>query len=186
MASDSSTLSIKVAVVVLIAVMIFAVAAGLIVPFNVEQTVTVQALSGEIDILIPNDPPTPLLPNTQAALAPGHSVRLQPSSEASLTFTINKGRALLTGPATLTLVESHRRATSLGHALDNLSRSYTLTLQQTQGTVSYNFANTTPPFEDIQLTIQLPDANYSPTTPCWTITVDTAGHSTAESVTCPN
>ncbi len=187
MASDSNTNSIKLAVAALVVFTLLAIAAGLITPYNVEQSANVQAISGDVAILIANEAPSPLSADSQTILKPGQTVQLQPGSEASVTFTINNGRAHLSGPTTVRLVDSYRQATTLGHAFDNLSRDYTLTLEQTKGTVSYFFANTSPTLDEIQITIQLPDGNFVPTSaaPCWTIDVDTEGHSTTTSIPCP-
>jgi hypothetical protein len=183
----ANTNPIKFAVTALIIFILLAIVAGFVIPFNVELSATVQAFSGDVTVLIGNEAPDPLSPDRQTTIEPGQTIRLQPDSEAIVTFTIDKGRAHLTGPATLSLVESYRRATSLGHLLDSFSREYVLTIEQTQGTVRYNFANTSPELDEIQLTIQLPDSNYrpAPSDPCWTIIVSTAGQSTVNTTPCP-
>ncbi|MBN1562640.1 MAG: hypothetical protein JXA10_02295 [Anaerolineae bacterium] len=188
MASEPTTNPIKFAIAALLVCTLLAVAAGMIIPFDVDQPLTIQMLAGDAAILIDDKTPDPLLTGAQTELDPGQTIQLQPGSEASITFTINKGRAQLTGPTTLTLIESYRRATSLGHAFGSFSRDYVLTLAQTQGTVRYIFANTSPALDEMQVTIQLPDGNYIPfaTHPCWTITVDTNGHSTANTIQCPS
>lgn len=182
---DATAQTIKFASVAVLGVAVLALAAGAFIPFNVQQPATVQAFAGNVEIVRPDSSPTPLQTDTTLTLEIGHSVRTQPDSEAYIIFELTQGRARLNGSTLLTLVDSHRRATGLGHALDRGDQAHTLTLKQTQGRVTYIFAHTTPHFSDMQLVIQLPDGNYVPDGPCWTITIDAGGQSTVESLTCP-
>jgi hypothetical protein len=82
------------------------------------------------------------------------------------------------------IVDSYRRATLPGHAAESLEREYVLTLEQTGGTVDYNFAHTDPPLHEIDFTLQLPDQNYVPTTPCWIATISAEGTTTIQTIDC--
>ena len=185
---DRYSRSIILGSVLVLGVALLALAAALVVPFNVAQPATVRGFNGEAELIRASGVPKPVRNDRDARinLSPGQGVRLQPDSTATLTFELDQGFAVIRGPAELKLVESYRRATALGHLLDSsrFSRSYVLTVQQTQGGARYNFAHTMPRFEDVTVTVQLPSGNYIPTTPCWEIVIGTDGATTARSVEC--
>jgi hypothetical protein len=169
----------------LMAVLGFAVAAlvaSLFIPFDVDASATIQSITGEIELHSPGQ--TSARANEQGTLNIGQSLRVPPGGEARIVFDLNQGRAVLTGPANLTLVESYRRATALGHALDRFKREYVLTLEQTQGSVQYIFANAEPSFEETKIIIRLPDRNYTPTTPCWRIDISPDGETAIDPFDC--
>lgn len=185
---DRYSRSIILASLLVLGVALLALAAALVVPFNVAQPGTIRSLSGKAELIRRSGVPNPIGSDRDAriSLSPGQGLRLNPDSTATLTFELNQGYAVVTGPAALKLVESYRRATALGHLLDSsrFSRSYVLTIQQSQGSARYNFAHTVPPFEDVAITVQLPGRDYIPTTPCWEIVIDADGAATARSVEC--
>jgi hypothetical protein len=185
---DRYSRSIILASVLVLGLVLLALATALVVPFNVTQPGTIRSLTGEAELIRRSGVPSPVGSDRDArvVLSPGQGLRLNPDSTATLTFELDQGFAVVTGPAELKLVESYRRATALGHLLDSsrFSRSYVLTIQQMQGSVRYSFTGTTPRFEDVAITIQLPSSNYVPTTPCWEIAIGTDGTTTAGSVEC--
>jgi hypothetical protein len=183
---DRYSRSITVALVLVLGFALLALAAAVVVPFDVGQPATIRSLTGEVQLVRPGESPIPLGTDQDApsVLAIGQGVRLQPDSTITLTFDLTQGYVVITGPAELKLVESFRRATALGHVLGShrFKRKYVLTIAQTQGSARYNFANTDPRFGDVEIAIQLPISTYVPTTPCWTIDVATDGTAT----TAPN
>jgi hypothetical protein len=185
---DRYSRSIIIALVLVLGVVILALAAALVVPFDVTQPATVRSFTGQAELVRAGEAPRPaeLDRDAHLVLTVGQGLRLQPDSTATLTFELDKGYAVISGPAELKLVESYRRATALGHVLDSrrFSREYVLTIQQTQGSVRYSFANATPRFEDAAITIQLPSSNYIPTTPCWRIDISADGSTTAAPIDC--
>jgi hypothetical protein len=181
---DSNSRPIVLSLVAVLGFTILAVVASLLIPFRVNETAVIQQVTGEAELHIPGQIPARLDTDNGTTLGIGQSLNVLPGGEATIVFKLNQGRAVLSGPAGLTLVESYRRATALGHALGQSKREYVLTLEQTQGSVRYIFANTDPSFEEIDLTIRLPDGDYSPTTPCWRIDVTAGGETTAEPVEC--
>jgi hypothetical protein len=154
-----------------------AVIASLLIPFNVELPGTIQDITAGVELGQPGEKLSPTLDaaQDQYTLQVGQRLRVPPGSMAAVRF-FNQGHAVLSGPLTLTLVESHRRATALGHLADRFNRSYVLTIEQTGGTARYNFANTTPQFEEVDITVRLPGSNYKPAAPCWIITIDVEGN----------
>ncbi len=183
--NDKTTVrSIRVASFAVLSLAVLALLGGLLVPFNLEESASGQALTGGVEILRPAEPPLTVQSDSAFELAVGQSLRTPADGEAYLIFELNQGRAILEGETQLTLVESFSRATSLGHARST-NQSYTLTLKQTRGRVRYLFASTTPPITEIDFVIQLPDGNYTPDAPCWVITIDLTGSSTIDPLTCP-
>jgi hypothetical protein len=175
-------------ILALLAVLVFtalALVASVVIPFDVEQPATVQSVSGEVELRAPDEIAVRLNPASKTTLEVGQNLDALPNSEARITFDLNQGRAILTGPATLALIESYRRATALGHTSDQFEREYVLTLEQTQGSVRYIFANTDPPFEDTHIIVRLPDGSYTPSAPCWRIDIPVgAGESIIETFDC--
>ncbi|HVO71433.1 MAG TPA: hypothetical protein VMT24_15390, partial [Aggregatilineaceae bacterium] len=186
---DRYSRSITVALVLVLALAILALAAALVAPFDVGQPATVRSVTGAVDLVRPGESPVPLGADQDApgALTTGQGLRLQPDSTVTLTFEVNQGYVVITGPAELKLVQSYRRATALGHVLDShrFKRKYVLTIAQTQGSARYNFADTDPRFEDVEVMIRLPTSTYVPTTPCWTIDIATDGPTIVTPNDCP-
>ncbi len=166
------------------------VALALVVPFNVNQSVTIESLQGDVSLKVRGEPQATLsaeqdwFPSIQAS----QSLYLSPDSSTNLLFTLSGGRALLTGPAEFRLVASYRRATALGHTLDSdrYSRSYVLTMDQSLGEIRYLFNHTDPPFESLAITIHLPNRDYVPSTPCWSVVVHADGSADTASIACPS
>ncbi|MBN1201365.1 MAG: hypothetical protein JXJ20_05860 [Anaerolineae bacterium] len=174
----------------LIAILILtglALIASLLVPFDVEQTGTIKNVTGVVEYYAHEQEPAVTLDANQREhlLKPGNSLSALPGSTLTVTF-FNNGRVVLVGPASLELVESYRRATVLGHALDSdrFDREYALTIEQTGGSARYFFANTDPAFEDVEITLELPNGNYTPDTPCWLVDISTAGDVLTEPFDC--
>jgi hypothetical protein len=181
---DSNSRPIVLSLIAVLGFTVLALVASLLIPFQVDETAVIQQVTGEAELHIPGQIPARLNTDDKSTLRIGHSLNVLPGGEVTIVFGLNQGRAVLSGPAGLTLVESYRRATALGHALGTSKREYVLTLEQTQGSVRYIFANADPSFEEIDLTIRLPGGDYTPTTPCWHIDVSAGGEATAESVEC--
>jgi hypothetical protein len=185
---DRNSRNIVIALVSIAVMTTAVVIAAIFVPFRVNQIVRVISASGEAELLIPGRPAQPLdmSQDDEPVLKPGQGVRVSPGGTVTLVFELNQGRAILHGPAEVTLVESYRRATMPGHASESgsLQREYRLTLEQVSGRVQYDFSHISPALTDINLVIQLPDSSFKPTTPCWTIEVSVEGTSNAQPSEC--
>ncbi len=177
---------IVVALIGVIGVGVLALAASLAVPYNVSFGALMINWRGAGTCTREGQPPTPLSENAPHPIPAGCTIRLEPDSQATLKLELNNGYITLTGPATWTLVEAHRRATSLGHMLqnDHFTREYVLVMSQAQGTAYYDFSGTSPHFEDVSITVELPQMRYVPSRPCWEITVQPDGTAQAADVTC--
>ncbi len=175
--SDVNSRSIILSLAVVLILTVAALVASLFIPFNVDEPATIQRLTGKAEILTPGQPT--ISAANQATLNINQTLNVLPGSDAQVVFDLVQGRAVLTGPANLTLVESYRRATALDHARNH--RTYTLTLEQTQGSVRYFFAGTSPATD---ITVRLPDGNYSPDSPCWRIDIPLTGETNIEPITC--
>ncbi len=166
------------------------VALALVTPFDVAQPATIATVRGDVSLSVSGQFATVLDPDQEwfPDLKPEQSLQLGPDSSVTVAFELGGGRALLSGPADLRLTASYRRATALGHALDSdrYDRRYVLTLTQTLGEVRYLFDHTDLPFEDLTITIRLPDRDYVPQTPCWIVVVNADGSARAESLACPS
>ena len=184
---DRTRSTVIVALVGVIGVGILALIASAFVPYNVDFSAVLTDIRGTGDYIRADRPPAPLPSVGSLAFPVGSTVQLEPESSATLRLEMTGGRVALTGPATLTLVHYHRHATSLGHLTQNdrFARRYVLVLRQTQGTARYDFSATVPHFEDLQITVELPDTDYTPTGPCWEISVQPDGTTQTASVDCP-
>ncbi len=174
------------ALIGIISVGLAALIASLVVPYNVTFGALLTDMHGTGHYTRLDRPPTPLSAHANLALPVGSTVQLEPKSRATLSLEMTGGRVMLTGPATLTLVDSYRRATSLGHLLESerFTRQYVITLRQTQGTAYYDFSITSPPFDTLTVTVELPQTHYIPTHPCWEITVQPDGSAQANDIPC--
>lgn len=184
---DRTRLTVIVALVGVVGVGILALIASALVPYNVNFSGVLTDIRGTGIYTRADRPPAPLPTVGSLAFPVGSTVQLEPESSATLRLEMTGGRVMLTGPATLTLVSYRRRATSLGHLTEDerFTREYALVLRQTQGTARYDFRATVPHFEDLQITVELPDADYVPTAPCWEISVQPDGATQAADVDCP-
>ncbi len=184
---DSRTILFSFVGVVGLAVAVLA--ASLVVPFDVNRSATVQQYTGDVELRSPDDPPDRFDParDETPLLKPGQTLKVMPDGMAVIRFGLNNGRATMTGPAELTLVAAYRRATTLGHVFDSgqFEREYVLTLAQSSGTVEYDFANADPPFDGASISIQLPESDYTPVTPCWRVTISSEGIARIEPLDCP-
>jgi len=183
---DRTRLTVLLALLGVIGVGVVALIISLVVPYNVAFGALLLDARGEGTYTRQGQPPAPLPTETTLALPVGSTVRLGPKSHATLTMELNGARVQLTGPATWTLVDAYRRATSLGHMLENarFAREYVLVLRQTEGTAYYDFSGSKPLFDQVQITVELPETRYTPTRPCWEITVQPDGSAQAASVRC--
>jgi hypothetical protein len=179
---DANSRAIILSLAAVLILTVAALAASLLIPFNVDEPATIQPLAGEAEIIAPGQ--TPVNVADQSRLNRNQTLNVLPGSQTQVTFDLDDSRArlVLHGPANLTLVESFHRATALGHALNH--RRYVLTLQQTQGSVDYFFANTVPSFPDTDITIELPNGSYSPDSPCWRIDIPLAGETSITPINC--
>ncbi len=182
---DPNTRPIQLALLAVLGLTLLAIAASLIIPFDVTKPAAVHVLAGSAERVIAGHTPEPLQPESAASLEIGRSLRVLPAGETRITFEINDGWAILTGPAALTLTESHRHATVLGHVSDRFERDYVLTLEQTAGRIRYNFSDADPAFADTTITVRLPDRRFTPDSPCWTIEITESRESRIESSDCP-
>ncbi|RPJ00793.1 MAG: hypothetical protein EHM39_04330 [Chloroflexi bacterium] len=181
---DPNTRPIQLALLAVLGFALLAFAASLVVPFNVTKPAAVYVQAGSAERVIAGHTPEPLLLDSVTHLEAGHSLRILPTGETRVTFEINEGWAVLIGPAALTLTESFRHATMLGHVSDRFEREYVLTLEQTAGRIRYNFSDANPSFTESTITIRLPDGRYTPDSPCWTIEISEEHESRIESSDC--
>ncbi len=183
---DRARLTIFLAMVGVIGVGAVALAASLVVPYNVSFGAQVISAQGTGTYARGDAPPAPLPEGKSLTLPVGSTIQLEPQGQATLTLHLNNGRVELTGPTTWTLVDSYRRATSLGHMLqsERFAREYVLVFAQTQGTAYYDFSATSPPFEDLSVAVELPHTRYIPTRPCWEIVFQADGSAQATDVPC--
>lgn len=182
---DRNSRSIVLSLLTVLALTLLAVIISLIVPFEVAQPSILQQITGVAELYTQGEQPA--TPSGETELNLGETISVKPGGFTTILFDLNQGRAVLTGPATLTLVESYRRATVLGHTLDEsdrFTREYGLTLEQTSGSVRYLFGDTKPAFEEVTILIRLPNGSYTPTTPCWTIDINTGGNVTTNEIDC--
>lgn len=184
---DPNSRTITLASIAVLGLAALAIFIAVLVPFDVKQSATIHNIIGTAE-MVPGQTTAGLDPDEVLPFKVGQTIRLQPDSSARVTFELNGGRATITGPARVTLANSYRHATLLAHILDSdqFERQYNLTIEQTLGTVQYNFSGTNPPAEDIVITIRLPDGNYQPTTPCWKVMVSASGEAETNPVECPN
>jgi hypothetical protein len=180
--SDTNSRAIIFSLAAVLILTVAAVAASLLVPFDVDEPATIQPLAGDVEIITPGQSPVTAV--DQARLSPNQTLNVPPGSQAQLTFDLDDSRArlVLHGPASLTLVKSYHRATALGHARNR--RRYVLTLQQTQGSVDYFFVNLAPVFADADITIELPNGSYAPDSPCWRIEIPLTGQTSVTPINC--
>ena len=183
---DRSSRGILVGLGTVVGFTVLSAIAALFVPFDVEQSVTVRDMVGTIELLSEdNDSATFEEYHGEITLKPGQTLQIEPNSSVTLLFFDNGGRAFVTGPASVTLIEAHRRATGLNHILAPEQSDYVLTLEQTAGHSRYVFENTTPSFEDTTITIRLPTSTFTPSTACWDISINADGTVSAGPITCP-
>jgi hypothetical protein len=183
---DRSSRGIIVSLGIVVGFTILSAIAALFIPFNVEQPVTIRDVSGTVKLLSEgNDPVTFEEYHGKITLRPGQTLQVEPNSSATILFFDNGGRAFVTGPASLTLIEIHRRATGLNHILDPEQSDYVLTLEQTAGHTRYIFENATPSFEDTTITIRLPASTFTPSTACWDIDISADKTVSAGPAACP-
>jgi hypothetical protein len=176
---DANSRSIIFSLAAVLILTVAALAASLVIPFNVDEPATIRSLTGEAEIITPGQPI--ISATDQAKLNINQTLNVLPGSDALIAFALDYGQArlVLYGPVQLTLVESYHRATALGHVLNR--RHYVLTLEQTQGSIHYSFAGTDPSFADADITIHLPNGDYTPDSPCWRIDIPLNGEPHIES-----
>lgn len=179
---ESGVRGIVISFVAVICLGVVALVAAAVIPFNVDQDITLRDIEGTVELLTQDG--TLVTLDTSTELKIGQTILVQPNSSATIVFFDAGGRALITGPASLQIVQIYRRATGSGHLFDSRDCDYVLTLDQAAGSVRYVFDNASPAFEDIDFTIRLSGGNYIPSTPCWLITVDAEGEATTESIRC--
>jgi hypothetical protein len=88
-------------ILALLAVLVFTalvLIASVVIPFDVERPAIVQSVSGEVELRAPDEMAVRLNPASKTTLEVGHNLDVLPNSEAHVTFELNQGRAILTGP----------------------------------------------------------------------------------------
>jgi hypothetical protein len=183
---DRSSRGIIVSLGIVVGFTVLSAIAALFVPFNVEQPVSIRDLSGTVKLLSESDDPVTFEEyDGKITLKPGETLQVEPNSSATILFFDNGGRAFVTGPTSVTLIEAHRRATGLNHILHPEQGDYVLTLEQTAGHTRYIFENVTPSFEDTTITIRLPASTFMPSTACWDVDISADRTVSAGPITCP-
>lgn len=160
-----------------------AVVASLFIPFDVAQDNTVQ-VRGEGGALLRQgkQQPVTMEPEQDITLEAGDSFVLEANDAATVRF-FNEGWAVIEGPAEFVLRESHRHATATGHLTGN-NADYVLKIAQKAGTARYNFERADPAYDDMAITIELPNGNYVPQAPCWEVTITVDGTARTENIPC--
>lgn len=147
--------------------------AAILIPFPVNLSASVISSNGAVEIISPRHGSRPLrsAPASSVSLEVGDSLHLDADSTAIVSLQAGPGRIVINGPGTLTLLTSARRATLLGHlfASDHFPRRYQLALEQTGATASYVFEPKTFATRSIDLSVRLPESDFVPGQPCWTI-----------------
>jgi hypothetical protein len=179
---DANRRAIILSLAAVLILTVAALAASMLIPFNVDEPATIRYLTGEAEIITPRQPTVSA--DEQDGLKPDQTLDVLPGGQAVLTFALDDNHAHLVvyGPANVTLIESHHRATALRHALNR--RQYVLTLEQTQGRVDYFFAGTALTFPDADITIYLPHGTYTPDSPCWRIDIPVIGGTDIQPINC--
>lgn len=188
---DGATRGIWLGITLVASAIVVAVAIGASVPYDVDLPGSVQDISGEIDI----DPAHGRSVVWDAADGPrefsfevGSTLRVRPSALATLVIPEYGAYIVVTGSAQITLAESSRRSTAIGHMTDHdrFARDYVLTFEQRLGNAGYIFADSTPASDDIEIQIELPNGErYVPESPCWFVDVRPDGSYVAEPINCP-
>ena len=179
---DANSRAIIFSLAAVLILTIAALAASLIIPFNVDEPATIRSLTGEAEIITPGQPT--ISAAERAKLNPDQTLNVPPGGQAVLTFALDDSHAQLVvyGPAHVTLIESYHRATALRHALNR--RQYVLTLEQAQGRVDYFFAGAAPSFDNADITIHLPNGSFTPDSPCWRVDIPLTGETHIEPINC--
>lgn len=172
---DRNTRAILFSLLAVLILPVAALVAAVLIAYDVPQPARIDDLSGEVELDLAGQKPATLMPHELAerhTLNVGESVRVAPGGAVTVTF-FNGGRAQLTGPAALRLIDSSRHATALGHATDSgqFTRTYSLVVEQSEGTAHYRFDDADPAFDQVQITVRLPDRTYKPPTPCWVVEI---------------
>lgn len=185
---DSQSRHILRAMIVIVVMALGAFAVSLYVPYNVSFDAQITDLEGEASIIVTDRAPRPITSRAAEAipLRIGETLDLAPGTTATITFTINGGRATIQGPTALRLVESHRSATTVGHVLDD--GEYVLTVEQDGGAARYYFHNADPAIDEMDVTIWINQAitDIVPLTePCWFADMTGRGPAVSAPILCP-
>lgn len=176
------------AMIVIIVMALGAFAVSLYVPYDVTFDAQITDLAGEASIIVTDRAPRPITSRGTDAISLriGETLKLAPGTTATITFTINGGRATVQGPASFRLVESHRNATTIGHVLGD--GDYTLTVEQDGGTARYYFHNADPAIDEMNVTVWINHAinDIVPLTePCWIANTTDRGPAVSAPILCP-
>ncbi len=160
---------------------------SILIPYQVNKPAVIEDITGAAEVVRDQDTRATFVPDDSGQLRTGETVRVEPGNAASVVF-FNQGRAVLTGPAAIMLVESYQKATTLGHMVETsqFERRYGLTIKQIRGTVQYYFDHSDPAFEEMTIKVQLPNGSYQPDSPCWQITISADQTTTPETLPCPD
>ncbi len=177
------------ATVIIVILAALAFTASFAIPYNVTFDARITQITGSAALVVPNRVPKPIAPDNPdpVRLRIGDTLQLETGSTATITFDLNSGRALVTGPATLRLIEAHRHATTYGHI--HASGTYTLTIEQNGGIGRYFFDNADPPVSESTITIWINNATSDTVeltaAPCWIAEAPPDGPANAAPITCP-
>lgn len=185
---DSQGRQITLAIVLVLILAVAAIAAALIMSYNVTFDAKITALDGGAAIVMPNREAKPVSPNSGSPvkLRLNQTLILDPGSTATITFDINGGHAEIEGPAEIRLETSQRTANFIGHLRGN--GDYTLIIEQDGGTVRYYFDDAEPSIEDTDISIWVNhaiNAIVPLTEPCWIADISPNSTPVSEPITCP-
>ncbi len=185
---ESHSRQITLAIVLVLILAVAAIAAALIMSYDVTFDAEITALDGSASIVMPNREAKPVSPGSGSPvkLRLNQTLALEPGSTATITFDINGGRAEIEGPAEIRLETSQRTANFIGHLRGN--GDYTLVVEQDGGTVRYYFDDADPPLEDADISIWVNHTlnDVVPLTePCWIADISPNATPVSEPITCP-
>lgn len=142
--------------------------------FLVEYPVEIEMTAGTISTSV-----TVIQDSLERTVETGAPLTLLPDSivrveeAASVTFTLtddHDASVTIVGPAEFSYEQGEKTGTA-AHHLNRRKLDYRVVFGQSSGKVYYDFSHATPPFEEWEIVLHLPDGTYRPESPCWNIAI---------------
>ncbi len=162
---------------------------SLLVPFAVNDSTSIDRLSGEAEIWS-SDQRVRRLSGPEAAghrLKIGQSLLLLPGSTATVSFKRFNGQLTIRGPATLTLKKASLTTTLLGHLFrqaDRFERQMTLVIYQQEGHAYYAFDQSVLSDHEARISVEFPTGTFIPDSACWQVNYSSSGQYLARNTDC--
>jgi hypothetical protein len=138
------------------------------VPFDVPQRAIYDEAQGTAFLIGRNGFESEISEIESLAIQEKGGLRLEPENSGRVEILEGSGAfAYLTGPTTWRLAVAERHGTAVEQILNSEDLTYQLVIDQTEGTVVYDFSQSDPPLEDINLILRLPEGEYEPEFPCF-------------------